>query len=96
MSLMESDYTIDRTKNGYRVRLNIDDSKHTHLKSKQGAINAVKYVTYCKIPKNTSDYYLISLQRLSTNKKYIDKIQVLLDTRKNKSNQRYYNPSIKK
>lgn len=96
MRLKESDYQIDKTKDGYRVRLIRDDSHHTHLKSKNGAINAVKYVTQGKIPKRVSNWYLVSLQRISLDDKYIERIQELLDTRNQKGRkQMYYNAKKK-
>lgn len=92
MKLKESDYQIDKTKDGYRVRFISDDTHHTHLKSKNGAINAIKYVTQGKIPKRVSSWYLVSLQRISLDNDYIEHIQELLDTRKQKGvKQMYHN-----
>ena len=64
------------------------------MKSKQLAKTVIHNVCYGKIPLNSRDYTLISIYRLSDSKEYRDKIQKILDTRKQKGKKdNYYNPS---
>ena len=94
----EKDFKIERIKDGsFRVtRINIDDDYHTHMKSKQLAKTVIHNVCNGKIPLNSRDYTLISMYRLSDDKKYRKKIQNILDTRKQKGKKdNYYNPSRK-
>lgn len=57
---------------------------HSHLKSIKAGKDAITFVMAGKIPKNCRNYYLITLQRLSTDETYINKIQELMDVRKQK------------
>ena len=90
-------YRIEQTKDGYRVTRNDNTDVHTHLKSLSGARNAIKYVVSRKIPRRSSIYYLVSLIRLSDDVTYQDKVNELINTRKQKGNKQYYfNPCKKK
>lgn len=92
----EKDFKIDRLQDGtFRVtRIDIDGDYHTHIKSKQLAKTIIHNVCNGKIPLNSRDYTLISMYRLSDDEKYRDKIQKILDTRKQKGKKDYYyNPS---
>lgn len=85
-----SDYRIDKTNDGYRVCLIENPDIHTHLKSLKGAQSAIRYVTENKIPKKVSNYYLISLIRLSLDDEYQRKVNELLETRKQKGLKQSY------
>lgn len=67
------------------------------MKSKQLAKTVIHNVCYGKIPLNSRNYTLISMYRLSNDEKYCEKIQKILDTRKQKGKKDYYyNPSRKR
>lgn len=89
-------YRIESTRNGFRVTKDDGSDKHTHLQNLNAAKNAVKYVVNKKIPKKTSNYYLTCLIRLSNDDEYINKIQSLIDVRKNKGKKQFYFNPIKK
>lgn len=92
----EQDFKIDKLQDGtFRVtRIDIDGDYHTHIKSKQLAKTVIHNVCNDKIPLNSRNYTLISMYRLSDNTKYRDKIQKILETRKQKGKKdNYYNPS---
>lgn len=57
---------------------------HTHLKSFKAGKDAINFVLKRKIPSKASNYYLISLMRISEDPQYISKIKTLMDTRKQK------------
>ncbi|SHK23081.1 hypothetical protein [Paramaledivibacter caminithermalis] len=67
------------------------DKAHTHIKSKIVAKTIKNNVLYNRFPKTRNEYLLKSHIRISNNENYIRKIQQLIDTRKNKGNQRYIN-----
>jgi hypothetical protein len=68
---------------------------HSHLRGFKPCKDAIFFVTYRKIPKRTNFYYLRTLQRLSVDEKYIQDIEGLIKTRKNKGKkQRYKNVPI--
>lgn len=95
----ENDFRIDRLKDGtFRVtRTDIDGDYHTHMKSKQLAKTVINNVCTGKIPLNSRNYTLISMYRLSDRKEYCDKIQEILETRKQKGKKdNYCNPSRKR
>ena len=69
---------------------------HTHLKSLDMAKVIINNVITGKIPKTKNEYLLISHIRISEEKRYINSIEKLIETRKNKSNQNYYNSNSKK
>lgn len=95
----ENDFKIDRLKDGsFRVtRTDIKGDYHTHMLSKRLAKTVIHNVCYDKIPLNSRDYTLISMYRLSNNKKYRSKIQEILETRKQKGKKdNYCNPSRKR
>lgn len=60
------------------------DKGHTHLKSFKAGRDAINFVLMQKIPSRASNYYLRSLVRLSTNSRYINKIEDLIKVRKQK------------
>ena len=96
--MTEKDFKIEKIQDGsFRVtRINIDGDYHTHMKSEQLAKTVIYNVCNGKIPLNSRDYTLISMYRLSDDKKYRKKIQNILDTRKQKGKKdNYYNPSRK-
>ena len=94
----ESDFRIDKLKDGsFRVtRTDINGDFHTHMPSKRLAKTVINNVCYGKIPLNSRNYTLISMYRLSNDKEYREKIQEILDTRKQKGKKdNYFNPSRK-
>lgn len=64
---------------------------HTHLKNFKSSKNAIFFVIYNKIPRDHSFYYLTSLMRISNNEEYINKIDSLLQVKKNKDKNYYFN-----
>ena len=98
MPMTEKDFKIERIQDGtFRVtRTDIDGDYHTHMKSKQLAKTVINNVRTGKIPLNSRNYTLISMYRLSGDKKYRNKIKEILDTRKQKGKKDYYyNPCRK-
>lgn len=96
MLMTEKDFEIKRIQDGtFRVtRTDIDGDYHTHMKSKQLAKTVINNVCTGKIPLNSQNYTLISMYRLSGDKKYRNKIKEILDARKQKGKKdNYYNPS---
>lgn len=63
---------------------------HSHLRSFKSCKDAILFVTHKKIPGRTNFYYLRTLQRLSTNEKYISDIEGLIETRKRKGRKQKY------
>ena len=99
MLMTEKDFEIKRIQDGtFRVtRTDIDGDYHTHMKSKQLAKTVIHNVCYGKIPLNSRNYTLISMYRLSNDEEYGEKIQKILDTRKQKGKKDYYyNPGRKR
>ena len=71
-------FIITKVQNGYIV-YNTDkefEKGHTHLKSFKASKTAIDLVLNSKIPRSTNFYYLESLIRLSSDKKYIEKTWV--------------------
>ena len=65
---------------------------HSHLKSYKAAKTAINLVLKNKLPRSRGLYYLTTLQILSQDEKYIDRIEQLKQTRKQKGKkQSYYN-----
>ena len=65
---------------------------HTHLRSKSSALAAINFVLLEKLPRRSSNYYLISLIRISDNPEYVAKVNQLMETRRSKGKkQEYYN-----
>lgn len=92
-----ADFVIDTTIDGFRVRrIDVEGDLHTHLKSKSACNTVITNVINKKIPKNTGFYYLTSLIRLSTDEKYISKVEELIEVRKSKGKkQNYFRPTKK-
>ena len=99
MFMTEKDFKIERIQDGsFRVtRTDIDGDYHTHMLSKRLIKTVIHNLCYNKIPLNSRNYTLISMYRLSGDKKYRNKIKKILDTRKQKGNKdNYYNPGRKR
>lgn len=89
---IKNNFIITKVENGYIV---INTSKefkkgHTHLKSFKASKTAIDLVLNKKIPKSTNFYYLESLIRLSDNEAYIEKINSLMQVRKQKGRKSVY------
>jgi hypothetical protein len=68
------------------------ENGHSHLKSLKAAKTAINLVQKGKLPRSRGFYYLTTLQRISTEEKYIERIEQLKQTRKEKGRkQTYYN-----
>lgn len=88
-------YRIELTENGFRITLDDGSDQHTHLKSKRFCKKLIDYVVDRKVPKRVGNYVLESCVRLSTDENYIRKVAELLEVRKSKTKQFYYNPHKK-
>ena len=88
-------YRIEQTENGFRITLDDNSDKHTHIKSKGFCKRLIYYVVDKKMPSRVSNYILESCIRLSIDDVYIRKLTELLEVRKNKTKQFYYNPHKK-
>lgn len=88
-------YRIESTENGFRITLDNDSDKHTHIRSKGFCKKLIDYVVDKKVPTRVNNYILESCIRLSTDENYIRKVSEFLDVRKNKTKQFYYNPHKK-
>ena len=84
-------YRIETTENGFRITLDDDSNRHTHIKSKGFCKKLIDYVVDRKVPTRVSNYILESCIRLSTDDVYTRKLTELLEARKNKTKQFYYN-----
>lgn len=68
------------------------ENGHSHLKSLNAAKTAINLVQKGKLPRSRGFYYLTTLQRISTEEEYIERIEQLKQTRKEKGRkQTYYN-----
>lgn len=88
-------YRIEQTENGFRITLEDGSDKHTHIRSRHFCKKLIDYVVDKKVPTRVSNYVLESCKRLSTDEKYIQKVTELLEARKSKTKQFYYNPHKK-
>lgn len=88
-------YFIDKTEHGWRICKEDNTDIHTHLRNLVPSYKLIDNVVLKKIPKICGNYYLESHARLSTDEKYIQKVTELLEVRKNKTRQFYYNPHKK-
>lgn len=64
---------------------------HTHLQKYEQTQYAIDCVLKNKIPKKTNKYFLISLLRLAKDKKYMERLQRIIDGKEPK--EVYYNKS---
>lgn len=88
----EDTFKIYRVGNGYVVH-NADYDfveKHTHISQLKTAKQVIYFVKKQKIPKTFSAYLLTSLIRLSDDEHYCQKIQLLLQIRKQKGKKERY------
>ena len=88
-------YKIEQTENGFRITLDDGSDKHTHIKSKGFCKKLIDYVEDKKVPTRVSNYVLESCIRLSTDENYIRKVTELLEVKRSKTKQFYYNPHKK-
>ena len=92
------DFRVDKCEDCIRItRTDVDGDLHTHIHSKKLAETIINNVCSEKIPLHSHSRTLESMKRLSDNKKYIKKIEEILEVRKQKGRkQNYFNPGIKK
>ena len=70
-----------------------EDYGHTHIRNEKTAKALIYWCRRKIIPKHISEYLLISLTRISRDQKYIDRINELMEVRKNKGKKlKYHNP----
>lgn len=88
----EGDYKIYKSGHNYIVHNTKYDfkEKHSHIGTFKTAKSIIYYVKKKIIPKNFSNYLLVSLIRISEDDKYIETIQDLVETRTNKSKKQKY------
>ena len=86
------DFRIDKCEDCIRItRIDVEGDLHTHVHSKHLAETIINNVCSEKIPLHSHSRTLESMKRLSRNEKYINKIDEILEVRRNKSHQTYYN-----
>lgn len=79
------------------TRIDVDGDLHTHCKSKRLAETIISNVCSEKIPLYSHFRTLESMKRLSDNEKYIEKINEILEVRRQKGKkQPYCNSGLKK
>lgn len=87
------DYFIIRTqypiKRQYRV-MTKNRKLHTHVRSMKEAIDLANFAKHKKIPTGSKVDYLISLRRIATDEEMIEKLECLIEIKKNR-NQKYFN-----
>ena len=75
------EYIVFRSKNSwiaYNTKKPFKEG-HTHLQTYYSAKDAIKFCIECKVPMKASEFYLISLQRLTKNKEYFNALQMRID-----------------
>ena len=92
------DFKVEKCDDCIRItRTDISGDLHTHIRSKKLAETIINNVCSEKIPLHSHSRTLESMKRLSCNEKYIEKIEEILEVRKQKGRkQNYFNPGIKK
>ncbi len=88
-------FIIQRTETGSRVCRSDDNKTHIHFRNRNAAKRLIDNVVDEKIPRRVGNYYLSCIARLTKNERYKEKVEQLLDVRKRKSHQRYFNPHKK-
>lgn len=88
-------YRIEETLDGFRITLNDGSDRHTHIRSKGFCKKLIDYVVDKKTPNRVSNYILESCIRLSNNDDYTRKMSELLEVRRSRNRQFYYNPHKK-
>lgn len=86
-------YKIYSDKNGYIVhntRLNFDQH-HTHINNYNTCKFIIDLCIHKSTPRHLSDYLLVSLLRLTDDKKYKDSIYSILNKSNKKKNKSYNN-----
>lgn len=88
----EDGYIIFRSGTGYIVHNTRKEfsTGHSHLRGFKPCKDAIFFVRNRKIPKRTNFYYLRTLQRLSEDDKYVEQIEQLIGTRKQKGRKQGY------
>lgn len=74
----------------YNTEKNWEDG-HSHINSFEMARTIISNVIHHKKPKTNNIYLMRSHMRISNNKDYIRYIDELINTKRNKSNDSYYN-----
>ena len=90
------DFKVEKCEDCLRItRIDVEGDLHTHCKSKQLADKIINNVCSEKIPLHSHSRTLVSMKRLSNNENYVNKINLLLENRKNKTKNYYINIGYK-
>lgn len=86
-------YIIFNVKNGYIVYNTKKqfEKGHTHMKNYSSCVGLINLCIGNKIPRNKSFYFLTSLIRISNDDKYTNKVNELIQVKKNKTKTKYIN-----
>lgn len=92
------EYIILRMKKGYIVynQNKCFDKGHTHIRSYNVAKTIIDNCINRKRPKTNNIYLLESHVRIATDEKYINEIEELINSKKSKTKDKYYNEKVKK
>ena len=92
------DFKVEKCLDCIRItRTDVEGDLHTHCNSKKLAETIINNVCSEKIPLHSHSRTLESMKRLSCNEKYIEKINEILEVRRQKGKkQTYHNYGIKK
>ena len=86
------DFKIEKCDDCIRItRTDTDGDLHTHIHSKKLAETIINNVCSEKIPLHAHSRTLESMKRLSCNENYVNKINLLLENRQNKTKNYYIN-----
>ena len=86
------DFRVEKCDDCIRVtRTDVDGDLHTHIHSKKLAETIINNVCSEKIPLHSHSRTLESMKRLSCNENYVNKINLLLENRQNKTKNYYIN-----
>ena len=96
--ITRKDFKVEKCVDCIRItRTDVAGDLHTHVHSKKLAETIINNVCSEKIPLRSHSRTLESMKRLSDNGKYIEKIEEILNVRRQKGKkQTYHNYGIKK
>jgi hypothetical protein len=95
MKLKESDFSVQKLNDCWRISLISDDKYHSHITSKRILAKILKCITTCKLPLDEDFRFYESIYRLLPfDDDYKRKVSEIMDM-KNKHSDYYFNPSRK-
>jgi hypothetical protein len=81
--------------NKYRIQNTYGtDENHTHLHSLDKCKEVIALVIHNRLPRGSKKYVMKSCFRLSIDEDYRDKVQALIETKRNKGQQSYRNKRV--